>query len=341
MNYNYVKTPALSIMVAGGCIFALVKRGTLLSVVMLDKERKAESEIASLNASKGLILGAEEDRLLLSIDDKLVLVEGGKQKTVLKSHRSGNFFWHATRAEGEVFVQEYGEAPTGIFASEDLIRWRDLVVNTNLDEHSKHFHYITYDPYRKWLIVTLGDGCLTRVVFSEDLGNSWNPLYRGPWQFVPVVPLKDKIVFGMDSGIAKGGLGIYYPDEDKWRFIFLRWKDGSVKHAQFCDLKLLDKGSWIASLGTPQVIMVSKDLRSWYPLFTEGLDEGFNYNMLLSIGEGAIACSTGKTLLVFNESEIENVFTSKPVMVEYKAYWDKLIGYGFLIKHSILDKVRC
>jgi hypothetical protein len=62
--------------------------------------------------------------------------------------------------------------------------------------------------------------------------------------------------------------------------------------------------------------------------------------MLLSVREGAIACSMGKTLLVFNESEIENVFTSKPVMVEYKAYWDKLIDYGFLIKHNILDKVR-
>jgi hypothetical protein len=62
--------------------------------------------------------------------------------------------------------------------------------------------------------------------------------------------------------------------------------------------------------------------------------------MLLSVGRGMIACSTGKTLLIFNEDDVKNAFNSKPLMVEYKAYRDKLIGYGFLIKHSILDKIR-
>jgi hypothetical protein len=339
MNYNYVKTPALSIMVAGGCIFALVKRGNLLSVIMLDKELKSENEIASLNASRGLILGVEEDRLLLSIDDKLVLVEGGNQKIVLKSNRSANFFWHATRAEGEVFVQEYGEPPTGIFASEDFRRWKKLVVSTDLDKRSKHFHYITYDSQRKWLIATLGDGCLTRVVFSEDLGSSWGPLYRGPWQFVPVVSLGDKIVFGMDSGIAKGGLGIYYPDEGKWDFIFVKWVDKNIKHAQFCDLRFLSR-FWIASLGTPQAVMVSKDLRLWFPLFVEDFSEDFNHNMLLSVGESMVACSTGKTLLILDKDEIERAFALKPIMVEYKAYGDKLMGYGFLAKHGILHALK-
>jgi hypothetical protein len=340
MNYNHIKVPALSVIVAGERILALVKRGNMFSVIIFNKELKAKGEIALLNASKGFILGAEEDKLLLSIDDKLVLIEDGEQKTVLKSERSENFFWHVTMAENKVFVQEYGEAPTGIFTSEDLENWRRLIVNIDLDKHSKHFHNITYDFHRKWLIATLGDGCLTRVVFSEDLGNTWRPLYKGPWQFVPVVPLKDKIVFGMDSGIAKGGLGIYYPDENKWEFIFLRWKDKNVKHAQLCDLKFLDNGLWVASLGMPQAVMASKDLRLWCSLFVEGFNKEFNHNMLLSVREGVIACSTGKALLVFNEDGIENAFTLKPLMVEYKAYRDKLVGYGFLIKHNILDKVR-
>jgi len=338
MNYNCIKVPTLSVKVAGECTLALVKRDNTLSVVIFNKELKVESEIALLNASKGFILDASKGRLLLSIDDKLVLIEDGEQRMVLKSGRPENFFWHATRAENKVFVQEYGETPTGIFTSDDLANWRRLIVNIDLDKHSKHFHNVIYDPYRKWLIATLGDGCLTRVVFSEDLGNSWNPLCRGPWQFVPAVPLKDNIVFGMDSGIAKGGLGIYYPDEGKWEFIFLRWKYKNVKHAQFCDLKLLDKSLWVASLGTPCAIMASKDLRSWYPLFVESFNEGFNHNMLLSVGKGMIACSTGKILLIFNDEDIENALVSKPVMVEYKAYWDKLVGYGFLIKHNILDK---
>jgi len=107
-------------------------------------------------------------------------------------------------------------------------------------------------------------------------------------------------------------------------FIFLKWKDKSVKHAQFCDLKFLSKDLWVASLGTPQAVMASKDLRLWYPLFIESFDEEFNHNMLLSVGEGIIACSTGKTLLIFNEDDIENAFNSKPLMVEYKAYWINL-----------------
>jgi hypothetical protein len=164
-------------------------------------------------------------------------------------------------------------------------------------------------------------------------------LHKGSWQFVPIVPLKDKIVFGMDSGIAKGGLGIYYPDKDRWEFIFLRWRDKNVKQTQFCDLKFLGKGLWVASLGVPQAVIASKNLRLWYPLSVESFDKKFNHNMLLSVGEG-IACSTGKNLHIFNEDEIENAFNLKPLIIEYKAYRDKLVGYGFLIKHIILDEVR-
>jgi hypothetical protein len=127
-----------------------------------------------------------------------------------------------------------------------------------------------------------------------------------------MVPLEDKIVFGMDSGIAKSGLGIYYQDEDRWEFIFLRWNDENIKYAQFNDLKLLDKGLWIASFGTPQAIVASKDLRIWYPLFIESFNKEINPNMLLSVEKSMIACSTRKTLLVFNEDGIENAFTLKP-----------------------------
>jgi len=339
MTCNYITAPILHSVIAGEHIFALVRRGSMLSIAIFNKELKAEKEAVLLNGSRGFILDASKDKLLLSIDNSLLLIKDGNQKTVLKSKRSDNFFWHVTRAENKVFLQEYGKAPTCIFASEDLKNWKRLITNADLDKHSKHFHNIIHDPYRKWLIVTLGDGNLIRVAFSEDLGDSWRPLYKGPWQFVPIVPFKDKIVFGMDSGIAKSGLGIYYPDEDRWEFIFLRWNDERIKHAQFCDLKFLDKGLWIASLGTPQAIVASKDLKIWYPLFFESFDKEFNHNMLLSVEKSMIACSTRKTLLVFDENEIENAFTLKPVMVEYKAYWNKFIGYGFLIKHSILAKV--
>jgi len=205
MNYNYTTPPILNSVIAGGHILALVKQDNMLSIAMFNKELKAKSEIVTLSGFKGFILDAKEDKLLLSIGDKLILVEDSKQRIVLKSERSENFFWHATRVRNKVFVQEYGASPTGIFVSEDLINWHKLVLSTDLDKHSKHFHNITYDHFRKQLIATFGDGCLTRVLFSEDLGYFWRPLYKGPWQFVLAVPLKNKIIFGMDSGIAKGG----------------------------------------------------------------------------------------------------------------------------------------
>jgi len=338
MKYNHVKAPILSVMVVGESILALVRRGDLLSLVMFDKELKAEGEITSLNASKGFILNAEEDKLLLSIDDKLVLVEGGNQKIVLKSHSSKNFFWHATRAEGEVFVQEYGEPPTGIFASEDFRRWKKLVVNSDLDKRSKHFHYITYDSQRKWLIATLGDGCLTRVVYSEDFGEKWRPLYRGPWQFVPVEVLEDRVIFGMDSGIVRGGIGLFNPIKGSWNFIFLKWHDENIRFAQICTLKLLDNGIWMAGLGAPQAIIISRDLRKWYLLYADGFDEQFNPYMNISEGKEFVACSTGKSLLLFKkEKQRDLMLKAVPTMSPYKAYRERLIGIGFNLKHVLMS----
>ena len=181
MSYNCINVPALSVAVVEEHILALMKENNMLSMASFNKSLEAESRIATLSGSRGFILDASKDRLLLSIDDKLVLLKGGKQRVTLKSGKLKNFFLHATRVKSEVFVQEYGETPTSIFVSENLENWRRLITNTELDKYSRHFHYITYDPYRKWLIATLGDGCLTRVVYSEDLGETRRPLYKGPW----------------------------------------------------------------------------------------------------------------------------------------------------------------
>jgi len=69
-----------------------VKGDNTLSIAVFNKELKAENEIDTLNGSKGFILDAKEDKLLLSIDNELILVKDGKQRTALKSKRSKNFF---------------------------------------------------------------------------------------------------------------------------------------------------------------------------------------------------------------------------------------------------------
>ncbi|MEM3464920.1 MAG: hypothetical protein QW566_00465, partial [Candidatus Jordarchaeales archaeon] len=184
-----------------------------------------------------------------------------------------------------------------------------------------------------WIIATLGDGCLTRTIFSEDFGNSWRSLYKGPWQFVPILVLKDEIVFGMDSGIVKGGVGVYYPKEDKWSFIFLKWLNKKVKFAQMNDLKLLDTGVWLAALGAPQAVIASRDLKVWCPVYVEGFSESFSHHISISVEAEVIVCSTGKNLLLFNKDEL---LSNEPIMMEYKAYCDKLKGMRFVLKRKLL-----
>ncbi|MCX8199474.1 MAG: hypothetical protein N3E36_05555 [Sulfolobales archaeon] len=141
--------------------------------------------------------------------------------------------------------------------------------NVELDKNSRHFHSIAWDPFRNWLLATLGDGCLTRVVQSKDFGQSWEILYKGAWQFIPILACENKIIFGMDSGIAKGGVGTFYPEDYSWEFKFFKWLNGKSLLAQMCDLKLLNNDLWIAAFGAPQAIAMSKDLCTWYSIHVE------------------------------------------------------------------------
>jgi hypothetical protein len=78
--------------------------------------------------------------------------------------KHGNWFWHAVEACDKVFIQEYGESPTGIYVSEDLKSFKLLVTNKDIDPLSRHFHYIAFDKKRNVLIATLGDGNVEEFV---------------------------------------------------------------------------------------------------------------------------------------------------------------------------------
>jgi len=319
-------------------IYALVKRNERLSLLSLDKDLRVVDEAWSTEGRVGFILRMNRSKALVSVDNKLYLVEDGKAETVLTIDTSENTFWHLTEVNGKLFmVHEYGRPPTSIYASNDLKNWEKIATNLDIDKSSKHFHDIAYDPYRKWLIITLGDGCLTRVAISEDLGSSWRPLYRGPWQFVPILVLRDKLVFGMDSGIARGGVGVYNPSNNQWSFIFLKWYGREIRFAQMCDLKLLDNSFYIAGLGAPQAVVVSRDLRTWHPVHIEGFYKQFNMHVTISNGKGFVACSTGKSLLLLTKDEIEDLMqTTDPIIVNYRSYIERLIGLGFSLKRRLV-----
>jgi hypothetical protein len=288
-------------------------------------------ELFSFVGDSGRILFADSNEILLSVDDNLVLFRDNSCRIVLKAYEEKNVFWHACKFRNVVVVQEYSaESPSSIYVSEDLLSWREVVSNLDADQYSKHFHYIANDPYRNQLLATLGDGNYIRVIYSDSQGLSWMPLLKGPWQMLPIVPLRDKIVFGMDSGIVSGGLGIYDPVKDNWKFNFLKWGRKDSRLVQINDLIKLENGSWVAALGAPQAIVISEDLREWYPLHIESCSEEFNINMGIAETPSHLVCCTGKHLLLFEKKELAPIISEeKPILVSNGAYKSRLKGALF------------
>jgi hypothetical protein len=244
------------------------------------------------------------------------------------SARHGNWFWHAVEACGKVFVQEYGESPTGIYVSEDLESFRLLVINKDVDPLSRHFHYIAFDEGRNILIATLGDGNIVRVAISTGCGYSWKPLYKGPWQFAPVLVEKERWVFGFDSGIARGGIAIHDVVEGEWRFIFLK-ADG-YRYAQFTSITRFSD-YYIGCLGYPTAILVSKDLHYWYPLYINPASSEYNYFVNAVAWRDKVVV-TGKELLMFDSRDVEEALRGKPFLAPYRAYLDRVKGALYVLK---------
>jgi len=285
-------------------------------------------EVLVFKDSSCLILRSLSEGLLISSDNVLYLVSGDEAKPLLRT-KAGNIFWHATEACDKFFVQEYGEDPTGIYVSEDLKSFRRIITNRDIDPSSRHFHYITFDRDRKILITTLGDGNIVRVAFSDDCGSSWRPLYKGPWQFVPVFVERDRWIFGFDSGIARGGVAIYYPEKNVWRFIFL--KAEGYAHAQFTSITRFGD-YYIGGLGYPASIIVSKDLYYWYTIYIDNSISSYNHFVYATVWRDKLIASTGRELLIFDYKDVEEAFKRKPFLYPYKAYIDRVRGLIYILK---------
>jgi hypothetical protein len=285
-------------------------------------------DIVSLRSSPCTLVWGSYEGLLVSSSETLYFVSGNEARPVLKA-KPGNRFWHGVEVDGKVFVHEYGEPPTGIYVSENLKHFERVVTNKDIDPLSRHFHYLAFDRSRGILITSLGDGNVVRVATSQDYGHTWKPLYKGPWQFVPVIVDGDRWVFGFDSGIARGGVGIYYVEHDKWRFKFLR----PTKHriAQFMSLTKFDK-YYVGCLGTPTALVVSDNLTYWHALYISNSIIGW-YGRAEVWGKKIVA-ATDKGLLVFNLSDVEKALWEKPFLIPYRAYLDRIKGLAFTVKRA-------
>ena len=264
---------------------------------------------------------------MVSAGNSLYLVSGGDARLLLRI-KPGNWFWHAVVTPRGVYVQEYGESPTGIYFSEDLRSFSRVAANLEIDPLSRHFHHVAYDAWRDLLVVTLGDGNIVRVAVSGDGGRSWRSLYKGPWQFVPVLVEEGRWILGFDSGIARGGVGVY-KHGSQLETIFLAPPRG-FSNAQFSDLKRI-ASIYVGGLGQPTAIIASRDLRSWHLLYV-GRGGGYNYYVAIeALGERILA-STGEELLVFSLSDLEKTFNREPFLRPYRALADRARGLLFMAK---------
>jgi len=285
-------------------------------------------DVVSLYGRPCTLLWGSREGLLVSCGEALYLVLGNEAKPVLRA-KAGNWFWHAVEGDGRIFVHEYGQSPTGIYATEDLESFRKVSTNVDVDPRSKHFHYLAFDDSRGLLIATLGDGNVVRVAVSQDYGHTWRPLYKGPWQFVPVLVDGNRMVFGFDSGITKGGVGVYDIEYNEWSFVFL--KSLSHRRAQFTSLKRFGN-YYIGCLGCPTAIVVSRDLRHWHLLHLD--NSRLEYNHFVDVepwGEKIVAV-TGKELLVFELEDVVKTFEERPFLTPHRACLDRLRGLAFTIK---------
>jgi hypothetical protein len=314
----------LSVKVCGGEVYATHSDG---SSCFVSRFRGSSLEpLAGFAEPSCLILMCIGGDFLISADNSLYLVSGGDARLLLRV-KSGNWFWHALMTPRGVYVQEYGESPTGIYFSEDLGSFVRVVTNADIDPLSRHFHFVTYDAQRDLLIATLGDGNIVRVAVSESDDKSWKPLYKGPWQFVPVLVEDKRYIFGFDSGIARGGVGVY--EDGRFRFIFLKPRIGGF--AQFTDLRRVSD-VYVGGLGMPTAVVISRDLRTWYPLYVDANSTGYNHFVGVDVLEDRIIASTGSKLLFFGKQDIENAFRQEPFLKSYKALFDRFKGFGFILK---------
>ena len=274
------------------------------------------------------MLWNRNNEFLVSAGSVLYFVSNNGFKPVLRARR-GNWFCHAVEACNKVFIQEYGKSPTGIYVSEDIEDFKLLVTNRDIDPLSRHFHYIVFDEERRVLITTLGDGNIVRVAVSADCGLSWRPLYKGPWQFAPVLVERDRWMFGFDSGIAKGGVAIYNFNEDDWVFAFL--KPDGYQSAQFTSITRFND-YYIGCLGYPAAILASKDLLHWYPLHIDPTSTKYNHFADATIWRDKLVVATGKELLIFDSRDVEKAFRRKPFLSPYKAYLDRVKGALYVLK---------
>jgi len=107
-----------------GVIYVAISEGGNCRVSKL--ENGELEDVIIVEGSPCVLLWNRKNRFLVSAGNVLYFVSNNEFRSVFRAgHR--NWFWHGVEACNKVFIQEYGESPTGIYVSEDLENFKLLV----------------------------------------------------------------------------------------------------------------------------------------------------------------------------------------------------------------------
>lgn len=287
------------------------------------------------NASNAL-LHTTQYGTFLGLDNSLFASSNLKiWRKVLETENRKNIFWHMIEgSDGALLLQEYGSPPTWIYRSVDGGEtWKKVVSSSRIDKKAKHFHSIAYDQYRNSLIATLGDGNLVKITVSHDNGETWKPSYTWAYQCLPIVILKDKVVFGMDSAISRG-LVIWHPAEARWSTVHLKHagRAHSKDIMQSADLKQLSDDTWIMTTGGGSILS-SDDLKNWHVLHF-GEKAFFDSHMISNECNGVAAVAMGDSVAIMDTKALRTTRQGVDVK-QCSAVFSRSRALGYVVKRRM------
>jgi len=304
-------------------LFLLEGLGGTLDLHALEPVTLESRWTVHLRGTSGHILGLFKGKLLTAVDDDLRMIDirdpetSKSAQTVLTTTARDGRLAHMTTDNERIYVQGYGNADSSIFGSSDLITWNRIATSKEMDSTSRHFHDVCYDRRRRCLMVTLGDGNKTRIAASWDCGSSWDPLYTGPWQCLPILPQETTTLFGMDSALSNGLVILDHEAQD-WRVVHAKWVFGAKwkDPVHFSRLIQLDSGTLLAACAQPQVVLASQDAESWYLIDARGFPLGRGLGMDIAQGFDFVATIGGGRLNIMTIDSIRDSFMEKNLALQ-------------------------
>ena len=92
---------------------------------------------------------------------------------------------------------------------------------------------------------------------------------------------------------------------------------------------------YVGGLDSPTAIVVSENLRYWYPLYVDASIPGYNHFVSVEVWGDKIVAATGKELLIFSPDDVRGAFDKEPILTPYGAYFDRVRGMAYMIKRGL------